>query len=217
MTFYKNMNIHIFDCDGVVLDTNYAKVEAIKQSLNKINSPAAIVSNCVEIFRVNFGKTRSEHFKNFADIFSKYGRQDLLQKIAEAEAIYTAKVQDLYVHSDVVNETSLHIKALNWNNKLYVVSASDQAELRNVLREKMKYFLEENIFGGPTSKVKNISNILRSHEPCETVLYGDSVQDAKAALATGIGFVGLMKYSADPIGLSEFCSQNGLFCISALS
>jgi beta-phosphoglucomutase-like phosphatase (HAD superfamily) len=217
MIYYKDMGIHIFDCDGVILDTNHAKVEAIKQTLNMIISPAIIVSNCVESFRVNFGQTRSEHFKRFADIFFKHGRQDLLLKLAEAESIYTQKVQDLYIRSSVVKETNRYIKALNWESKLYVVSASNQADLRNVLKKKVEYFSEKNIFGGPTSKVKNISNILKLNDPRKTVLYGDSVPDAMAALTTGIGFVGLMKYSADPVGLSEFCSQNDLFCKSTLS
>jgi len=44
------------------------------------------------------------------------------------------------------------------------------------------------------------------------LFYGDSVQDAKAAMNSGIHFFGLTKYSADSEALKKFCKSNDLQC-----
>ncbi len=51
----------------------------------------------------------------------------------------------------------------------------------------------------------------------KAILYGDSVQDAKASMTAGINFLGLKKYSADSQALELFCIDNNLNCINSLS
>ena len=93
----------------------------------------------------------------------------------------------------------------------YVVSASDQEELRKVVPHIYFDLDISKIYGGPFTKIHNIVVVQsRESEDKEFILYGDSIADAKAALSTKINFIGLTKYSADPIGLKNFCDENFL-------
>ena len=53
----------LFDCDGVLLDSNEIKIAALAESL-AINGhePSFIDWACRE-FRSNFGRTRPDHFR----------------------------------------------------------------------------------------------------------------------------------------------------------
>lgn len=216
MIYFENTGIHIFDCDGVILDSNFLKIKAMEQTLHLIGVPTGIASSCIDMFRGNFGRTRAKHFAKFSEIFSQHGRSDLSPNLVDAEATYSSKVQNLYPRSKIIDETVRYIDTINLTKKMYVVSASNELELRHILPQRLQYFSEENILGGPITKVDNILNILKLNNSSTAILYGDSTHDAMAALATGIDFVGLKKYSADPAGLSEFCSKHELCCIHVL-
>ena len=61
-------DVHIFDCDGVILDSNRLKLEALRSALETVSCPPAFVDWAIKEFRVNFGRTRVEHF----DVFTLY-------------------------------------------------------------------------------------------------------------------------------------------------
>jgi len=209
MTFINN-KLHIFDCDGVILDSNFSKIRAIECTLEELNVPKDIVDICALEFKKNFGRTRLNHFKKFGEVFIDHGRGDLLNTINKGIKVYSTYVKEMYSNSSVINETILFIEQIKSKDNIYIVSASDQDELREVLPTKLKVISKDQIFGGPEKKDKNISNILKSNNFDNAILYGDSIHDAKAAIKTKINFLGLLKYSADPLSLINFCKKYSL-------
>ena len=145
MIYFENTGVHIFDCDGVILDSNFLKIKAMEQTLHLIGVPTDIVSRCIHVFRGNFGRTRAKHFAKFSEIFSQHGRSDLSSKLVDAEAAYSSKVQNLYPRSEIIDETVRYIDSISLTKKIYLVSASDQSELRHILPQRLQYFLEENM------------------------------------------------------------------------
>ena len=63
MHFYKTL---IFDCDGVVFDSNHSKIKAVEEVLKKLGNQSAVIDRCVYDFSNNFGRTRHEHFAHFS-------------------------------------------------------------------------------------------------------------------------------------------------------
>ena len=96
------------------------------------------------------------------------------------------------------------------DTQIIVVSASDQSELRKILPSKIPGIAESNIFGGPASKNDNLSKVISQNRDQKIIFYGDAVQDAKAAMITGVFFIGLTQYGADPLALKTFCISHGL-------
>ena len=58
MHFYKTL---IFDCDGVVFDSNHSKIKSVEEVFKKLGNKSAVIDRCVYDFS-KFGRTRHEHF-----------------------------------------------------------------------------------------------------------------------------------------------------------
>ena len=106
-----------------------------------------------------------------------------------------------------------YIISISKKDKIYIISASDEDELREILPNKISLFKKKNIYGGPRSKIQNIKTVLNKNNVAITShvsFYGDAIQDAKASISTNINFFGLTKYSAAPKDLIKFCDKNNL-------
>jgi beta-phosphoglucomutase-like phosphatase (HAD superfamily) len=209
-------NLHIFDCDGVLLDSNTAKMHALRNVFITIGAPISFVNWAVEEFRSNFGRTRSQHFDVFKLKSNEKGFQFSSEKLNQAIRLYGESVELLYQNCNIINETLTFILRLCSNEQIFVVSASDQAELREVLPSRIPIIKKEHVFGGPSSKLKNISHILKITGAKNAIFYGDAVQDARASVAAGVSFIGLTKYAADYKALKLFCANNNLKCMKSL-
>ena len=210
MRFEVDIIAHVFDCDGVLLDSNEAKIKALSFALKAVGCPENFICWATQEFRKNFGRSRKKHFdvfQNFKGIpnyhFSAYNAE-------LAVKIYTDQVVDLYVGCEVISESLDYLEKIYKHQSIYVVSASDEIELKKILPSRIPAISPDNIYGGPTSKIANI-NRLKKSIPCNQMMfYGDAIQDAMAAIATGIPFMGLSKYSADPCAFEEFCVSKNL-------
>lgn len=207
---FKNA-VHVFDCDGVILDSNNSKIEALQKTLSYLGCPNEFIDWACEKFRSNFGLPRAAHFEIFSQYKCPTGfrlDQSLLQLFLD---YYGQKVQELYSSCPLVEETISFISKKDIQN-IYVVSASDQIELRQILPNRVAGIESKKIYGGPIKKSKNLQNVVDIEGLENIVFYGDSVQDALAAQIVGVSFVGLTKYSAAPISLQKFCCEEGLIC-----
>lgn len=205
---FKNA-VHVFDCDGVILDSNNSKIEALQKTLSYLGCPNKFINWACEKFRGNFGLPRAAHFEIFSQYKCPTGfrlDQSLLQLFLDH---YGLKVQEIYSSCPFIEETISFISKKDIQN-IYVVSASDQIELRNILPNRLAGIETEKIYGGPIKKSKNLQNLVDIEGLENIVFYGDSVQDAKAAIQAGVTFIGLYEYSADADSLKYFCKQNNL-------
>ena len=89
------MLIHLFDCDGVLLDSNNLKISALKNALKEIGASKNFIAIACENFRRNFGISRLDHFRTFelieTDSFS------LTKSLsAQAMSLYSDNVRSLY-------------------------------------------------------------------------------------------------------------------------
>lgn len=208
-----NIDIHLFDCDGILLDSNSLKVSALEECLMHVGAPKKFIDYSAMEFRANFGKTRDEHFKSFQNIASEFSFRFSSEALQAAKKKYAELVVDLYKKSQPIESTVEFISNIHEDEKIFVVSASDQSELRDILPLHIPRISKNHIFGGPVSKSENIGRIIKKHDVKNAVLYGDSVQDGLASLRNKIQFCGVTGHSADGPALELFCIKNGFDCL----
>jgi phosphoglycolate phosphatase-like HAD superfamily hydrolase len=188
-----NYDIYIFDCDGVILDSNALKIKAMRESLTTLNLNLDLVTKCIDYFTVNFGKSRFHHVAHFLDnvlCVDEADKKSLEKKILDD---FSKKCRILYLTADI---TPGFIEFLNTlKGKKYVASGSEQNELRDVFKLRGLNDLFENIYGSPTPKVELVAKILQEAECNQAVMFGDAISDMKASLDNQIDFVAYLPYS----------------------
>lgn len=202
----------VFDCDGVLVDTNEIKVKAMISLLAVENASPDFLKWAESDFRDNFGRSRDLHMESFALMAKNYGFElDRGAQLRVLEA-YSRCVRKIYATCDFIPETILFIKTVLKSAEIYLVSASSQNELRAILPNRSSLISACKIWGGPKAKVENLKYLGEMSTATSRMYVGDSVSDAKAAQSAGFKFTGLARYSAAPAALRSFCSSNDLAC-----
>lgn len=206
---YKNF---IFDCDGVLLDSNRFKVSAMRSAVSSYPETAA--EGFIEYFTRNFGKSRYMHVKVFFEDFLGRPPAD-----GEQQAIlekYAKTCKEEYQTCEIC-AGAVELLALLSPEKCWVVSGSDQEELRDIFssRDLRRHF--KDVLGSPTAKSTNIAKIIEANslEVSTLCIIGDSSGDYQAASDNGIDFIFCRNYSNTP-ELGENYARKGIRVISNL-
>lgn len=189
LTQYKTL---VFDCDGVVLNSNKIKTQAFYEATKHFgHEPAqALVDYHVQ----NGGISRYAKFEYFItqilqQSFDETLNQDLLERFANA-------VKQGLMNCEVA-EGLEQLKAQTPNANWLIVSGGDQQELREVFaaRDLAKYF-EGGIFGSPDTKDTILARELENGNITRPALFlGDSKYDYQAAKAAGLDFIFLTQWT----------------------
>ena len=197
-----NYDVYIFDCDGVILDSNKLKSAAFRDAL--AGEPIDKVDDLVEFHKTNGGISRYEKFKYFYEVIHpSIDKEDKCKKaILRFGEIVSERLQVVdYIPG--VEDFLKYSKSLS--KELYVNSGGDEKELRNLFSERniSKYFNE--IYGSPHTKEKNVERILKFYKKNTRYLFfGDSKSDYLAAKSFDIDFVYIS-------GVSEWQNPTGDF------
>ena len=208
--------LYVFDCDGVLVDTNETKLGFVHIVLAELDLPKDFISWAVESFRDNFGLTRQAHFERFKRQADQYNIGVPADLVERGVSRYSMLVAKLYSQCDLIEESCRYINTLNPAD-IFVVSASNQEELRQELPKRYLNIERGHIFGGPTSKVNNLLQLKSLYPKSEIQFFGDSHLDAHAAAETGTAFTGVSKYSAAPDLLITECMKHSFRVIPTLS
>lgn len=176
----------VFDCDGVVLDSNKVKTEAFRQAALPygIEAAEALVSYHIS----NGGVSRYKKFRYFLDEIVQPrpkgpGLEPLLTNYAAAvrAGLMTCAV------ADGLNELRNAYPEQRW----LIVSGGDQAELREVFAaRRLNGLFDGGVFGSPDTKDEILAREIHSGNIAAPALFlGDSVYDWQASHATGLDFV----------------------------
>ncbi|MFN3018109.1 HAD family hydrolase [Vibrio coralliilyticus] len=179
----------IFDCDGVLLDSNNLKIEAMEKSLIDCSVDKHSTEKCIEYFKYNFGKSRYHHVNHFMNSFINSDDDELSNRILNK---YSELCKILYLSSKVIPGILDFLGKSN--QEMYVASGSDQDELREIFRVigLSQYF--NGIYGSPKSKTDNVRYILSNNQG-KAALVGDAISDYEAAKNNNIDFIGFVGYS----------------------
>ena len=186
-------NVYIFDCDGVILDSNSLKIKAMENSLMSLSFSDAEVSECVSYFAKNFGKSRFHHIEYFIENILSIDcqrKREVKIKILES---YSSQCKELYLTADLTPGILDFMRGLDGDK--YVASGSEQSELREVFDKRGLTSFFRGIYGSPELKSNLVKYILENYETHQAIMFGDAVSDVVAAQDNNIDFIGYLPFS----------------------
>ena len=159
----KRYKIIIFDCDGVIFDSNDIKTIAFYESVKEFGEEKA--GQFVKYHKENGGVSRYKKFDYFFDTILKDNSYD----IKYYTDMFGSIVKKRMLYSQFTDGFIKFIELLPQNVTKYVVSGSDQSELRELLKIKGidRYF--NGIYGSPDTKVEivkstGVQSLLKTEE-----------------------------------------------------
>lgn len=185
MTHLSKYKTIIFDCDGVILDSNRLKTEAFYEVGSQFGPEYGelLVAHHV----ANGGISRYRKFEHFC---SEIIGRDVQQ--ADALASQYGEVVRGRLRVCAAAQGLDELREATSQARWLVVSGSDQAELRQVFDERglSKHF-DGGIFGSPLSKDDILAHLTDGPAPLESpiLFLGDSKYDYQVAERFGLDFL----------------------------
>ena len=209
----RDASVLVLDCDGVILDSNEAKIEAFSHTATELGIAADVVDRFSTWQKGNFGTPRTVMFRKLVD--GEFGPVSASVRIEDLLDAYGAQCMALY---ERVPETDGLRAFLDATDSIprYVVSGSDQSELRTVLRRRGLAHRFRGILGSPSGKSANMESITAEwtratgEPPTLGVVIGDAMADLTAAEAVGFSFIFLARYSMVRDELQQHCDERGI-------
>jgi len=192
----------VFDCDGVILDSNDVKSAAFAKSLE--GEDQKLIDKFLFYHRENGGVSRFVKFEYFFKIIkSQKNYQNDLKNVLEKYS--RLSYEGLLDCEEVKGIRNLLIKLSNHNIECFVVSGGEQNEVRKVLEKRNLSPYFKMIFGSPKTKQENLAII----QPNNSIYFGDAKGDYEAAIASGMDFIYISENSEWKDGM-RFCHTNGV-------
>lgn len=202
----------IFDCDGVILDSNRLKTQAFFEASKKYGKRAA--TKLVEYHLENGGVSRFKKFEYFfSDILKKSFTKSEFEAVLED---YSLSVKNALLSCEVAKGL-VQLRKLTSDSKWLVASGGAQTELRGVFsKRKIDHFFDSGIYGSPASKEEIIREQLISGNIIEPVLFvGDSRYDHVVAEQANFDFIFVAEWS-EFSDLRSYASQKSVVVIDTL-
>lgn len=191
ITDYTNL---VFDCDGVVLNSNKVKTEAFHLATLPYGEAAA--QAMVDYHVANGGVSR---YRKFAYFLEQIAPAHAEQQGPDLEALllaYAGHVREGLLNCAMAPGLET-LRQQTPNVRWLIVSGGDQAELRDVFTSRgIAEWFDGGVFGSPDTKDQILARELTSGNIQQPALFlGDSKYDYQAARAAGLDFVFLSGWS----------------------
>lgn len=205
----------IFDCDGVILDSNEIKSQGFVDTLKEYDMTDEQIDWAVEYHKANGGIPRDTKFFHIFrkfELISSTGAADSRESLAlvlRACESYSRHVKDQVRSCARIPGIEKFLKKIPPQAYVYVVSGARQEELREALHAHglAPYF--QGIFGGGLtgkSKYEWLENIesWTGIKLSRGIYFGDSILDHQAASEYGMEFV-FVHGATDLKSWPEYC------------
>lgn len=182
----------IFDCDGVLLNSNPIKTRAFYKATLPYGEDAA--RSMVDYHLSNGGISRYEKFNYFLTEIVSSG-----QKGPDKEELleYFAREVRKGLLSCEITPGLQELRIGTSHAKWFVISGGNQNELHHVFKERgLEDFFDGGIFGSPDSKDDIMSKEMGNGNICLPALFlGDSKYDYDTSLRAGVEFIFVSDWS----------------------
>ena len=197
----------IFDCDGVILQSNAIKTEAFREVLNI--EPTELVDQFISYHKKNGGVSRYVKFEYYyREIKKEKFTQDIVNTaiIRYADNIVAQLVDVDYIPGviEIINYFNNH------NIPCFVVSGGDEKELHNIFLQRNILDKFVKIFGSPVTKKQHILSMVKNGSiNLPAIFFGDARSDMEAANYMNLDFSFIYGFSEWGGGL-EFAIANDI-------
>ena len=205
----------VFDCDGVVLNSNRTKIDAYFAVAKRMGGSDAQAQALVDhhVAKGSFPRNgKIEYYLN--EIVKQPITPTLTQQYLEAfDDILDVTLMQCEVAPD------LHkLKAYTSQAAWMLLSGGDQAELRKIFaRRHLADLFDVGIFGGPDTKdIVLAREVANKNIQFPALFVGDSKYDHQAATKAGLDFVFLSGWT-EVRDWQNYCAQNKLLALESIS
>lgn len=198
----------VFDCDGVIIDSNQTKIQAYFDTAINYGASEMQAQALVDYHVRLGGISRFVKFDYFlTEILNKPASESEVQwlldefgRILEYELLHCELAPGLQ-----------ELKQKTTQARWMLVSGGDQAELRQLFSKRgIAGLFEAGIFGSPDNKDEILQREQeRANLQKPALFLGDSRYDHQAATAAGLDFVFLSDWTDVP-GWPEYCKAHGI-------
>ena len=196
----------VFDCDGVVLNSNQLKIQAyfdvaIKFGANEIQAQA-LVDHHVKLG----GISRYPKFEYFLrEIMQQAVTEHAMQTLLDG---FTTEVKRLLKDCEIAPDL-MRVREASPNAKWMIISGGDQAELRDIFKQRgIDKLFDAGIYGSPDNKDVILAREIAIGNIAKPALFiGDSRYDHQASTNAGLDFVFLSGWT-DVEGWQDYCASN---------
>ena len=209
----KKVNTILFDCDGVILNSNQLKTKSYYKAVFP-SYGHELASSLTTYLMNNTGKPRGHFIDYFlsnmvsADI-SGLGYEELLNAV-------TQEIHKGLMECEI-SPCLFQLREKTPNIKWLVASGGVELELREVFRNRSLYNLfDGGIYGGPKSKHKIISSLIKENNLEFPALFlGDSKYDYEVASRFKLDFLFVSDWSEFK-DWRNYCIRNKILSIKSL-
>lgn len=187
MLHLNKYDVCIFDCDGVIFNSNHLKISAMDEVLSAHFSSGEKKKDCLNYFKNNFGKSRFHHIDFFLKNFFKVESSERIPLKKRILNDFSVKCYELYLKAQLTPNILELLKKSK--AKKFVASGSEQSELKLIFESRKLSDYFKSIYGSPTPKEIIIKNILDKELTKNAVMIGDSHSDMYAAEQNDIDFI----------------------------
>lgn len=178
----------VFDCDGVVLNSNQLKIQAYFDVAIKFGANKAQAQALVDYHVLLGGVSRYPKFEYFLrEILQQPVTEKSMQRLL---ASFTETVQRLLTDCEIAPDL-MQVRQAAPSAKWMIISGGDQAELCAIFKNRgIADLFTAGIFGSPDNKDQILARELASGNIAQPALFiGDSRYDHQASTRAGLDFV----------------------------
>lgn len=211
LKFYKTL---VFDCDGVILDSNKLKTQAYYDTAISYGAIEAKAQALVDHHVQYGGISRYPKYEYFI--------REIMGQAVTDEALKTLLDRFAYeIHRGLLNckmASGLeYLRDATLGTQWMLVSGGDQAELRALFAEReIDGMFDAGIFGSPDNKDMILTRKIANGNLVQpAIFFGDSRYDHQAATRAGLDFVFVSGWT-ELENWQKYCAENNIRVIESL-
>jgi phosphoglycolate phosphatase-like HAD superfamily hydrolase len=205
----------VFDCDGVILDSNVVKTEAYFRTAKNLGATDEQAQALVD-YHVKLGGISRYHK------FDWYIREVLKQTVTD-EAIqvlldeFSRELEEGLMHCTIADGLQ-ELRDATVDTKWMILSGGDQQEIRDLFaKRKLADLFDGGLFGSPDNKDTVLAREKSSGNLQLPALFiGDSKYDHEASTNAGLDFIFVSDWTEVP-DWQKFCQENKIKVLPNIS
>ncbi len=205
----------VFDCDGVILDSNVVKTEAYFRTAKNLGATDEQAQALVD-YHVNLGGISRYHK------FDWYVREVLHETVTE-KAIqilldeFSRELEEGLMHCTIAGGLQA-LRDATTDTKWMILSGGDQQEIRDLFtKRKLADLFDGGLFGSPDNKDTVLAREkANGNLQIPALFIGDSKYDHEASTAAGLDFIFVSDWTEVP-DWQAFCSDNQILVLPNIS
>ena len=209
-----NIKTLIFDCDGVILNSNKIKKAAYYKVASSYYGDR-LANLLVENLSKNSGNTREYFFSHF---LSHIVPSQTLGPSVEELVLEVGEAIHKGLMECEISQSLFELRENTPDLKWLVISGGVESELRDIfIKRSLLDLFDAGVYGGPRTKHEILNSLIKENKLEFPALFlGDSHYDHEAANKANIDFLFVSEWTAFK-GWENYCNENKISSIKSLS